>query len=304
MNCQHQLDISDRFCPECSQKNSSKKISFRDLLEELFASIFSYDSRLQRTLSTIFLSPGKITKEFIAGKRTKYVNPFRFFISVSIIFFLVFNWMESTEIAPIVMDGSVENEISERIDEESLDYSNLSFGKEPDRLLDFMRDHPQNAYENAQKTLGFEDTFSMKVYYNFLLGAFKLSQNPSAFLSYILPKLPFFFFFYIPVFTLLSWLIYIRRNFGYVDHLIFNYHQQSVFFIVVFVSLLIDYSFNLDTFVFALLGYAFYIYKALRRFYGQGRLKTFLKTTLLSLVYLVSSSLIIFSMIVLSLLFL
>lgn len=303
LNCKHELDISDRFCPECGQKNSSKTISLRDLLEELFASFFSYDSRLQRTLQSIIFAPGKISEEFIAGKRTKYVNPFRFFISVSIIFFLVFNWMESTEIQPINIDGDGKSTISENLEPRDVGNSNLSFGKEPDQLLDFMRDNSKNNYRVAQQELGFEDTFSMKVYYNFVLGAYKVTQNPGAFLSYIFPKLPFFFFFFIPVFTFFSWLIYKRQKLNYVNHLIFNYHQQSVFFIVVFVSLLIDFSFSLDTVSIAILGYAFYLYKAFRRFYKQSRFKTILKTALLSFIYFVSSSIVIFSMVVASLVF-
>lgn len=303
LNCSHRLDVSDRFCPECSQVNSSKKISLRDLIEELLASVFSYDSRLQRSLKTIFLSPGKITEEFIAGKRTKYVNPFRFFISVSIIFFLVFNWMESTEIEPLNINGDDKSEISKNLASRDVGNSNISFGKESDRLLDFMRNNSKNNYTNAKQELGFEDTFGMKVYYNFVLGGYKLTQNPAAFLSFIFPKLPFFFFFFIPLFTLFSWLLYSQKMLNYVDHLIFNYHQQSVMFIVLFVSLLIDFSFGLDTVSFAILGYAFYLYKAFRRFYKQSRFKTILKTGLLSFIYFVSSSIVIFSMIVASLVF-
>ncbi|WP_232224052.1 DUF3667 domain-containing protein [Gillisia sp. CAL575] len=56
---------------------------------EFFAGIFSYDSRMRRTLSTLIFRPGKITKDYVNGMRTQYANPFRFFLSISIIFFIV-----------------------------------------------------------------------------------------------------------------------------------------------------------------------------------------------------------------------
>lgn len=91
LNCGHNLDISDRFCPQCSQANSTKKLGISDFLEEFFANFISYDSKLWQTLSALLLRPGRITMDYIAGKRTSYTNPFRFLLSLGIIYFLMFN---------------------------------------------------------------------------------------------------------------------------------------------------------------------------------------------------------------------
>ncbi len=92
LNCGHPLDMSDRYCPNCSQVNSTKKLSLKDFFDEFFASLISYDSKLLKTLTALLLQPGKITRNYIDGKRVSYTNPFRFLLSLSIIYFLMINF--------------------------------------------------------------------------------------------------------------------------------------------------------------------------------------------------------------------
>ncbi len=89
LNCGHPLDISDRYCPHCAQANSTKKVSLKDYLDEFFSNVIEYDSRLLRTLQVMVTRPGVITKEYISGKRMRYANPFRFMLSLAIIYFLM-----------------------------------------------------------------------------------------------------------------------------------------------------------------------------------------------------------------------
>jgi len=70
-------------------RDTTKKLSFKDFFNEFFASIFSYDSRLTNTIITLLFKPGFVSKEYIEGKRVRYANPFRFYLSVSILFFIV-----------------------------------------------------------------------------------------------------------------------------------------------------------------------------------------------------------------------
>lgn len=91
-NCGHPLDISDRYCPNCSQANSTKKLSLKDFFDEFFASLISYDSKLPKTLSALLIRPGKITKDYIDGRRVSYTNPFRFLLSLAIVYFLMINF--------------------------------------------------------------------------------------------------------------------------------------------------------------------------------------------------------------------
>ena len=89
LNCGRPLDFTDKFCPNCSQRNSTKQLSINDFLQEFMSSIFTYDSRLRYTIKDLLFKPGTITKNYVKGQRLKYANPFRFFLSVSIIYFLI-----------------------------------------------------------------------------------------------------------------------------------------------------------------------------------------------------------------------
>ena len=91
-NCGHHLDISDRYCPNCSQANSTKKLTLKDFFDEFFSSLISYDSKLTKTLASLLIRPGKITRDYINGKRVSYTNPFRFLLSLSIVYFLMLNF--------------------------------------------------------------------------------------------------------------------------------------------------------------------------------------------------------------------
>lgn len=72
LNCGHPLDISDRYCPNCSQANSTKKLTLKDFFDEFFSSLINYDSKLLKTLSALLLRPGSITRDYIEGKRIAY----------------------------------------------------------------------------------------------------------------------------------------------------------------------------------------------------------------------------------------
>ena len=89
LNCGRPLDLTDKFCPNCSQRNTTKQLSINDFFQEFLSSIFTYDSRLRFTIKDLLFKPGTITRNYVDGQRLKYANPFRFFLSVSIIYFII-----------------------------------------------------------------------------------------------------------------------------------------------------------------------------------------------------------------------
>ena len=102
-------------------------------------------------------------------------------------------------------------------------------------------------------------------------------------------EFPKVLFISLPLFALILKLLYVRRKqFYYVDHGIFSVHLYIFSFLVLLVSFAVLELQNYTRWVFLywvqllLLLYAFfYYYKAMRRFYGQGRFKTIMKYLLL-----------------------
>lgn len=95
-NCNTMLKSEDNFCPNCGQENHDLKIPLWHLVYEFVESIFHFDIKVWTTLKAIFTSPGKITNDFIEGKRVCYVNPARFYVFISFVLFLLIAVLSSS----------------------------------------------------------------------------------------------------------------------------------------------------------------------------------------------------------------
>src|SRR5258708_1881406 len=81
--------LSGRYCANCSQAADVHVPTTLELAHDLLEGITHSDSRLWRTLTTLWFKPGKLTEEFVAGRRVAYLPPFRLYLILSIIFFLI-----------------------------------------------------------------------------------------------------------------------------------------------------------------------------------------------------------------------
>lgn len=329
LNCYHPLDLSDKYCPNCGQLNSTKKLAFNDFFNEFFAGIFAYDSRLHRTLGALLFKPGKISKDYIEGKRVRYANPYRFYLSASIIFFLVWSIprdfegiqtkaaVNPDEAKAILSDSAL---IRQRAQNPQLDslledrlpkFSDSIIKKEkevifyPEKELEtfsfinrtrkklevffnyYERKEEKNIDE-ALTALKYNNTRFNHWLYKKTIDAHVFINQPGLFVGYFVNKLPFIIFFYLPVFALFIWLLYLRRPFTYMEHLIFTFHNQTTWFVLFGIAVLLGYIFNTGWFsgitVFIFL---FYLYKAFRRFYQQSRVKTILKFIIINIIFFI-----------------
>ncbi|MGC1520140.1 MAG: DUF3667 domain-containing protein [Steroidobacteraceae bacterium] len=81
--------LTGRYCANCGQAADVHVPSTAELVHEALEGITHSDSRLWRTLYLLWFKPGELTREFIAGRRAAYLPPFRLYLVLSIIFFLV-----------------------------------------------------------------------------------------------------------------------------------------------------------------------------------------------------------------------
>ena len=85
LNCGQPFNGYENFCSHCGQKNTTKKLNLGTFFNNLFAGFFSYDSRFWTTFIPLLTKPGKVSKDYIEGKRARFVNPFQLYLNVSII---------------------------------------------------------------------------------------------------------------------------------------------------------------------------------------------------------------------------
>ncbi|AWL79062.1 DUF3667 domain-containing protein [Capnocytophaga canimorsus] len=91
-NCQTMLSARDNFCPNCGQENHYNNHSIKELLNDFFASFINFDNKIWNSLKTILLQPGQITKQYVEGKRIRFVPPFKLYLFFSFIFFVMMSF--------------------------------------------------------------------------------------------------------------------------------------------------------------------------------------------------------------------
>ncbi|SHK83545.1 DUF3667 domain-containing protein [Maribacter aquivivus] len=335
LNCGHPLELSDKYCPNCSQANSTKKLTLFDFFEEFLANYFSYDSKLWKTLTALLLKPGKITREYINGKRLSYTNPFRFLLSLSIIYFLIisfnsefesYNKFGSENKKPIFDLNEEFDKIEFENEEErqlaltqmdSLKINRFFKNQISDKDSTILKD-PKSYFKEintenlTRRFLGKIDFFNSIIkhdtiyYFEQGVTKFEIPENrenemafnlansfvdiekrPGTFVNSLISKLPFTTFFFLPFFSFFIWMVYIRKKYTYTDHLIFSFHNQSLLFILLIVSNLINSVFNISSEGVFILIFAIYLYKAMRNFYQQGRVKTVIKYFFLNTIFFI-----------------
>lgn len=89
LNCGQPLSPRDNFCSNCGQVNDDLPISIKQFISDFFAGFLNFDSRFFKTFGPLLFKPGKVPKDYIEGKRMKYVNPFQLYLNVTIVFFLI-----------------------------------------------------------------------------------------------------------------------------------------------------------------------------------------------------------------------
>ena len=87
LNCNYLLNENDNFCSKCSQKHYKKELSLRIVITDFFTDYFAFDSKFFRSIFPLFFKPGFLTKEYLSGKRMKYIPPLRMYIFISFIYF-------------------------------------------------------------------------------------------------------------------------------------------------------------------------------------------------------------------------
>src|SRR5205807_8664382 len=89
-NCGAQL--TGRYCARCGQAAVDYRRSFRYVIADVLDSFLNWDSKFFATIALLIFKPWRLTNEFLAGKRVRYVNPLRLYLLASILFFFAVNY--------------------------------------------------------------------------------------------------------------------------------------------------------------------------------------------------------------------
>lgn len=309
--------VIGKYCHVCGQENLEPKESVWHLLSHFFSDITHFDGKFFTSLKDLLLRPGFLSKEYMNGKRVTYLNPVRMYMFTSFIFFLVFftffkideNTINVTYKNPTVdkLDSVHVKELSEKLNngvpltkeqlKEKLDTS--SFSVAPGNYKS-KTEYDSLLKAGVKKHNWFE---RMLVYKNIELNQ-KYQHNKRRAIADLMARvqhsIPQMLFILLPLFALILKFLYIRhKDFYYTDHAIFTIH----FYIFVFIAMLLIFGvkkieettganwLRYVDLVF-LLAIFFYLYKAMRNFYTQKRVKIIFKYFMLLFSFLATGAVI------------
>jgi hypothetical protein len=81
--------ISGKFCSNCGQEAVDHRAALWPLLRDVLDEFVRWDSKIVKTIALLLARPGFLTNEYNDGKRVKYLSPFRLYLTVSVLFFVV-----------------------------------------------------------------------------------------------------------------------------------------------------------------------------------------------------------------------
>ena len=85
-------ELQGHWCAQCGQPAIEYRRSFRYVVADLLNEFLNWDSKFFTTIALLILKPWRLTNEFLAGKRVRYVNPLRLYLLASILFFFAVNY--------------------------------------------------------------------------------------------------------------------------------------------------------------------------------------------------------------------
>lgn len=180
------------------------------------------------------------------------------------------------------------------ISRDELDLPKNGFGPTFQKVRMFMDHDKANPDANvlqALDELGFEQNYWNVFYYNKARDfneALSSSEYWKEWVDRVLSRVSVALFFLLPIFTLIVSLLYIRHRYNYTENLVFVFHVQTVFFLFLMIFMIIGRFSDSEWITGIFLSiFLFYLYKAMRTFYEQGRFKTIVKFLMLNLSFMI-----------------
>jgi hypothetical protein len=256
MNCG--TELMGPFCYYCGQPDKNFLRFFPVLMRELLEDFLDFDSRFMRTIKPLLFKPGKLTRDYLDGRRFRYVPPLRLYIFSSIAFFFLaailagnsikinsededgdvaisgihIGETDKEELSKALegLDPELAREIEAGIEDIEDDDDSISFNDEPwDRetnplilplVPDWVNDWVNDEIaESPQKGK-------------------EIEANPDLIKDQVFELLPAMMFVLLPIVALLFkfWFLFAKKY--YIEHLIFSLHNHSFLFVVLLIMML------------------------------------------------------------------
>ena len=88
LNCNTALVPGARFCSQCGQDTANHPPSLLEFVHEFVSHYIAVEGTLWKSLWGLMAKPGFLTREYLAGRKQRYVLPLRLLLTLGLVFFL------------------------------------------------------------------------------------------------------------------------------------------------------------------------------------------------------------------------
>ena len=218
LNCGQPFgDPRPRHCPACGQETNVKPPTLREFAQQFGGSYIAVEGALWRTLKLLLFKPGQITREYLEGRRRRYVLPLRLYLTVSVVVLLALRLA-----AHVNVKFEDHGTLSDAPPRELTIH--LGFGEAG--LKDgrfFCRGLPRWTCERLGKRIDVD--------------AQGMRQQVRDWSERFVANLGSAMFVLVPGFAAWLRLVYLRRGLRYTEHLVFALHVHAFWFVVIAVMM-------------------------------------------------------------------
>jgi len=317
LNCGAKL--RGQYCGICGQRSRSRLISLWELISDAFGDLFEIDSRLWQTLVPLLIRPGRLTHDYLQGRRARYMPPFRMYLVLSLLFFVVAFFDPREELGLLFEpEPVVTQEAAEETDAAEQAQEAIDAAQQVQEVIDELAEQGVVIDDDPSANLqidenGFRFTFDeddVDKDDDCDVTASDLEELPGwlarrltverlqrvcertrlddgrALVDNLVDNIPAALIVLLPLMAFVLKALYPLSKRYYVEHLLFFVHFHAFFFLMLTLQILfmrltarlgIPEALAILTVVVTSFYIAIYLFVAMRRVYGQGRIITFLK---------------------------
>jgi hypothetical protein len=317
LNCGGRL--RGQYCGTCGQRSRSRLISLWELISDAFGDLLELDSRLWQTLVPLLIRPGRLTYDYLQGRRARYMPPFRMYLVLSLLFFVIAFFDPNDELGLLFEpepETTAEQEAAETADaaeqaqeviDELTEQGIITEDELPTELqidengFRFTFDEDGTEAE-SDCDVDETDIEELPGWLARRLTVERLQRicertrldDGEVLKDNLLDNIPAALIVLLPLMAFVLKALYPLSKRYYVEHLLFFVHFHAFFFLILTLQILfvrlsvmlgIPEAVYTLTIVVTSFYIAIYLFVSMRRVYGQGRIITFLKYVALVTAY-------------------
>jgi hypothetical protein len=254
-NCQ--ASFKGNYCSECGQSKREFDRPLKLLIVDFVGNIFAFDTRVWRSLNHVLLHPGKMEQQYIQGKRVRYMPPFRMYVFMSFLFFLMLSFMTNRTVQKNMLLNNQTNEI---------------------KIDDVIVDKEMNMPGSAGNSSGIDKRIQ------------KVIDAPELYVSRLFKYFSWALFFLMPFLGFLLWVFFRQSKKYYLSHFLLSINQHVFLFAIMMIIMIVNFVFpeksvSPEKYLFFL--FPVYAYVGARGIYRYNWISVLIKLSVVYFIYVI-----------------